>query len=141
MTDGPSRHLGIIELADICARIRTRNLELFEQLGGWITDTADPELQRLFTEAAHRHAWHADLWAQRTPVITAVAVDASVVTRTAAAIEPADRARAYADALDDLTIELGALLTRVDVLLDPSTARTIELVQNDLTHLRDRLPG
>jgi hypothetical protein len=139
VTDGPSQHLGIIELADICARIRTRNLELFVQLGGWIADTADPELQRLFTEASHRHAWHADLWAQRTPAIAPVVVDESVVTSPAAAIEPADRARAYGDALDDLTIELGALLARVDVLLDPSTARTIELVQNDLAHLRDRL--
>ena len=54
---------------------------------------------------------------------------------------PADRVRWYRDALDDLTSELDALLARVDGLLDPSTTRTAELVQHDLTQLRDQLGG
>ena len=138
MIDEPSRQLGIVELVDVCVRMRARNLELFEQLGGWIVDTADPNLQRLFTEAAHRHAWHADLWAQRMPATAGVVPDDSTVTRRVA-IVPTDRVRAYGDALDDLTNELDTVLERVDVLLDPSTARTVELVQRDLVQLRDRL--
>jgi hypothetical protein len=142
VTDGRSRQVGIIELVDVCARMRARNLELFEQLGGWIVDTTDANLQRSFTEGAHRHAWHADLWAQRMPVVAGVvagvAADDSIVTRPATVL-PANRARAYRAALDELMSEVDALRTRVDDLLDPSTARTIELVQRDVAQLRDRL--
>jgi len=140
VSGGPSGQLGIVELVDVCARMQARNLALFELLGGWIVDTADPDLQRLFTQAAHRHAWHADLWAARMPLIAGVVPDESVAVHQGAGA-PADRVRWYRDALDDLTSELDALLARVDGLLDPSTTRTAELVQHDLTQLRDQLGG
>ena len=138
MTGGQSRQLGIIELVDICARMRARNVELFELVGGWIVDTTDPDLQRLFAQAAHRHAWHADLWAQRMPVVAGVVPGESLAIDRGAVV-PADRVRWYRDELDDLTNELEAVLTRVDELLDPSTARTVDLVRHDVTQLRDRL--
>lgn len=140
-TTRPEQQLGIVELGQICNAMRARNLELFEQLGSWVPDTPDPELQRLFAEACHRHAWHAELWAQRTPTIPPV--EPSPAERPARespeSIAQADRAAVYADAIDRLQSAVTATLARVDPLLDPATARTIELVLADLGAVRQRL--
>lgn len=132
-------HLGIIELGSTCAEMRARNIDLFEQLGRWVVDTPDPGLQRLFAEASHLHAWHADLWAQRAPVIPPVELDTSVTDPPHAVVPPGDRAAVYSEAVGQLLGDLAQLSARIDVLLDPSTARTIGLVTADLTELRYRL--
>ena len=132
-------HLGIIELGSICADMRARNIDLFEQLGHWVVDTHDPSLQRLFGEASHLHAWHAELWAQRAPVIPPVELDTSVAAPPTALVDPGDRAEIYGAALDQLLSELGQLRDPIDELLDPSTIRTISLVTADLAALRRRL--
>jgi len=133
------RHLGIIELGSICADMRARNIDLFEQLGHWVVDTPEPSLQRLFGEASHLHAWHAELWAQRAPVIPPVELDTSVAAPPAALVDQADRATIYGAALDRLLTELSELRDPIDELLDPSTIRTISLVTADLAALRRRL--
>lgn len=132
-------YLGIIELGAICAEMRARNLVLFEQLGAWVVDTADPVLQRLFGEASHLHAWHAELWAQRAPLIPPVELDNSVAAPGGPSVALDRRAAIYGDALDRLLGDLRALRSRIDVLLDPSTVRTIELVMADDTGIRRRL--
>ena len=136
----PGGHLGIVELGSISADMRARNIDLFEQLGHWVVDTPDPSLQRLFAEASHLHAWHAELWAQRAPVIPPVELDNSVAAPPAALVDPADRATVYGAALDRLLTELArAAGTGSMQLLDPSTVRTIGLVTADLAALRHRL--
>ena len=139
MTEPPDQHLGITELAAICASMRARNIDLFERLGGWVIDTPDPDLQRLFAEASHLHAWHAELWAQRAPVIPPAELDNSVAAPSAPAVGASERATEYAEALEQILSDLLQLSARVDVLLDPSTARTIKLVVTDLTELSRRL--
>jgi hypothetical protein len=132
-------HLGIIELGAICASMRARNIDLFEQLGAWVVDTDDHELQRLFALGSHLHAWHAELWAQRAPVIPPVELDTSVAHPPLPLVALGDRAGDYRAALDTMLEDLHQLSARIDVLLDPSTARTVGLVTNDLTDLWQRL--
>ena len=136
---GGTGYLGIVEVGDLCARMRARNLDLFEQLGAWVVDTSDPASQRLFAEAAHRHAWHAELWAQRAPAIPAVDLDMSTARPPAVPGPAAERIPLYTVALDELIDDLRTVGARVDVLLDPSTVRTIDLVMVDLLDLQSRL--
>jgi len=134
-----SDQLGIVELGGVCAAMRSRNLALFGTLGAWVTTTHPGELQRLFAEACHRHAWHAELWEARTPTI-AVAADAPDAPPVAPAEDDdgarRDRYRVELSALEDA---LRALRARVDPVLDPSTARTIDLVGRDVVELASRL--
>ena len=134
-----SEQVGIVELGDVCVTMRLRSLDLFSVLGAWVTTTEPGELQRLFAEACHRHAWHATLWEERTPTIRVPATAAPEFER----LDPADagesrreRYRARLSAIED---DLRALRARIDPTLDPSTARTIDLVGRDVVELADRL--
>lgn len=141
-----SEQLGIVELGHVCVAMRARNLDLFAALGGWVMSSEPGELQRLFAEACHRHAWHAELWEARTPAIRV------------AFPQPADHARLGADgadgadvdtdeqrrdryraALSALDEQLRSLRSRIDPSLDPSTARTIDLVGRDVVELAARV--
>jgi len=128
--------LGIVELGEVCARERARGLALFQHLGTWVATTTDPALQRLFATAAHRHAWHAQLWADRSPTIRVphVVVDVAAIVEAG---DDTDRWTAYATSLGTLIVDLGALRDRIDPDLDPSTARVIELVGADANRLAD----
>lgn len=109
-------------------------MSLFEHVGGWITSTDDPALQRLFATAAHRHAWHAELWQHRTPTIPG-AEEISPDTGIGRALDGREgddaRAGAYADALAEMLTGLRALRERIDDDLDPATVRVIDLVASD----------
>jgi hypothetical protein len=131
-----SNELGIIELGDVCAAMRARNLELFATLGRWVTGTPPGEAQRLFAEACHIHAWHADLWAARTPAIAPVATPPFPPLPTTGVDQ--DR-RWYSDQLAAITRELTELAARIDRELDPSTARVIDLVTADIDALTGRV--
>ncbi len=131
--------LGIIELGAVCASMRARNLALFEQLGSWVVDTPDPTQQRAFGEACHRHAWHAELWEQRSPSIPAVETEPRPVVPAAGFVVPDARVAAYTREVDQLLAELDVLTARIEPVLDPSTVRVIDLVRADLIVLRQRL--
>jgi hypothetical protein len=130
--------LGIVELRQVCIDMRARNLQLFEQLGSWVATTADGALQRLFAEACHRHAWHAELWQLRMPTIPVA--PRTPQPRMAPEI-PGDARRRddYRRALSGLRDELHSLGLRVDATLDPSSRRTIDLLAGDLDDLAGRL--
>jgi len=134
--------LGIVELHGISNDMRARNVELFEQLGAWVATTAPGDLQRLFAEACHRHAWHAELWSQRMP---AIPVEPPMVASSPhvddLATEPDGTVRGthYRMALTDLEAGLEGIRGRIDPTLDPATARTVELVSRDVADIRTRL--
>jgi hypothetical protein len=133
-----ARHVGILELVEICAELRARSLGLFEALGGWVAKTEAGPLQRLYAEACHRHAWHAELWAARLPDVpgdTARLLPPIAIGE----IDPADRPAAYAARLRELRHDVSALSGRCDPDLDPSTLRVTALVLADLDDLLDRL--
>lgn len=137
-SDQRSGPIGIGELVEVCATERARSMSLFERLGTWVPTTHDPALQRLFATAAHRHAWHAHLWAERTPTIpvVAVAADASAI---ADATGDTDRWAAYVTSLGLLDTDLAALRARVEPDLDPATQRVLALVTADVEDLAHRL--
>jgi hypothetical protein len=132
-------HLGIVELAELCARRRAADLERFVRLAEWVTDADDPMVQRLFAEASHRHAWHAQLWADRQPAIPARPTPPATTTPPPSGTTGRDRVDVYRGELDELIAELAAISSRLDTDLDPSTQRTIDLVATDLRSLRSRL--
>ena len=133
-----SDQIGIVELGEVCVTMRARSVDLFTLLGGWVATTRPGELQRLFAEACHRHAWHAELWEARTPAIH---------TPHSAAMPSADRATdgdemrrdRYRADLSALEEQLRGLRARIDPALDPSTARTIDLVGRDVVEIAARL--
>jgi hypothetical protein len=129
-------HLGIIELHAVCGRLASQHAELFETLGGWVATTTDPVVQQLFAEACHRHAWHADLWTQRRPAIPIEQTDD--VAPPALHADAADRLHAYRAAIEAIESATTAIGRRVRPLLDPSTARVVELTLYDLSGLRLR---
>lgn len=137
--------LGIIELGAVCARQRAINLDLFERLGGLVTasDTAPGADQQLSATACHRHAWHAELWANRAPNIAPVhaegAFDRSVEAHRGTHEFVTD-VGTYRAATDALRTGLTDLLERVDPLLDPSTTRVIQLVIADLALVAASVP-
>jgi hypothetical protein len=139
--DPGALHVGIVELGDLCAGMRAGSLALFELVGSWVSTTDRGALQRLFAEACHRHAWHADLWAQRYPTIPGPDVEAATAPHRArpAIVEKTQRVTWYRQALDNLVADLEALQSRLDPDLDPATVRTAELVAADAHAVLGRL--
>ena len=130
----------IVELVDVCARECGRSGALFERLGAWVPDTRHGPLQRLFANACHRHAWHAELWSGRAPTVP-LAADLVGPPVIADADTDPDRWAAYAAALGVARSDLETLRSRVDPDLDPSTARVLDLVGNDLRQLTVTVTG
>jgi len=127
-------YLGIVELHTVCHDLRRRNERLFETLGRWVVSTDDPALQQLIAEACHRHAWHAELWAARTPTVP---IDEPEIA-SRPALDDADRAGSYRTVLAEMQSDLDAVAARVDRRLDPSTSRVVDLVSADLAALEAR---
>lgn len=125
----------LLDVAALCARMRAVNLDLFERVGSWVTDTPPGAEQRRWATACHLHAWHADLWAQRAPAIRPFDLATAVAAQRGAFGDPTDRAGWYVDVLATVTAELAEAAARLDADLDPSTARTIALVQADLVRM------
>ena len=127
----------ITELVDVCHERCAENLGWFVVLGERIRDEPDPTLQRLWAVAAHRHAWHAELWAQRRPAIPHDAVHARP--------EPArpdvgdDLVDAYRRHVAGQRSFLAGLRTTLDPDLDPSTRRVVDLIDADLADVEQRL--
>ena len=134
-----SEQLGILELGSVCIAMKAHSLDLFSTLGGWVMATPPGELQRLYAEACHRHAWHAELWDARTPTITPSFPACSVPARLGDADDDNTRRERYRAALSSLEDQLRALRARIDPSLDPSTARTIDLVGRDVVEIAERL--
>lgn len=126
--------LGIVELGEVCARMRAQSLDLFRELGAWVA-AAGVEQQRWFSTACHQHAWHAELWAQRSPAIPPVDLDAAVADASRTRLPHEPDAGAYRSLLHSTLAELDELSRRVDVDLDPATQRVLTLVRRDLTDL------
>ena len=128
--------LGIIELGDVCARQRALSLDLFRELGDWVT-AAEVEHQRWYATACHRHAWHAELWAGRSPAIPPVDLDAATAAASRTRLPDVPDAAAYRSVLESTVADLDGIELRADADLDPATRRVITLVRRDLVELHD----
>jgi len=135
---GGDRVIALLEVAGLCARQRAASLDLFEQLGAWVTDTVPGAEQRHWATWCHRHAWHADLWAARAPALRDWSLEPATVAargRIGAPADSAARGEWHHRVVAGLVTELDGLAAVVDAELDPSTARTIALVRADLARL------
>lgn len=117
---------------------------LFELLGAWVTTTADPAAKRLFASHCHQHAWHADLWCDRIPVLRHIEADSVVVAPSDAVAallddiasleeSPGRVSAVYGVVLPALVEAYGEWLDDTDAAVDAPTARVLTLVLNDLT--------
>jgi hypothetical protein len=136
--------VGIRELAGVAARAIAVELVLFEAFGRWISTTSEASTKPALAAASRRHAWHAELWRERFPVIPDADVDGAVAAERSS-LSPLIDALATFDALpsgagrlavaDHVTTELAreyqAALTAIDPLLDAPTARVLALVLAD----------
>ena len=52
---------------------------LYRLLGGWVTDTPVAAVQVHLDAQSMRHAWHAELWAERLPVLAGADPDGLTV--------------------------------------------------------------
>lgn len=128
----------IVELVDLCDECCASDLGWFQVLGERVRDERDPRLQRLLATAAHRHAWHAELWAARRP-----AVPHDAPHERPHPVPPDvgdDLVAAYREHLSQRRSFLARLRADADPDLDPATHRVAALVDNDLADLQDRLP-
>jgi hypothetical protein len=129
------RKLGIVELVTVCADRRAQNLHLFEVVGGWVATSPSGPEQRLFSSATHRHAWHAQLWEQRSPSIPVEPDTEPAIDELDRLAGPSDRRGRYRAALESEITRLATLEASIHRELDPSTARTIDLITTDVSEL------
>ena len=77
---GPARTtVPIHHAAHLIGAYRWIEHRLFELTGAWAAEVPVPAVQVHLAEAARQHAWHAQLWADRLPVIDGV--DPEALTR------------------------------------------------------------
>lgn len=89
MTERPGEQvpLRLGEAARLAGAYRWTEHRLFELTGSWAGEEAEPAVQVHLDEVSAQHSWHAELWAQRLPVLDDV--DPDELTRPAGrALEP-----------------------------------------------------
>ena len=141
----PGTHSGIRSLAIVAARAIAVELVLFEAFGRWISTTSQASAKPMLAAASRRHAWHAELWRERFPMIADVDVDEAIADARSH-LRPLVDALAVFDTLSTgpgrlAVVEVAATelesayrtaLAAIDPQLDAPTARVITLVLADL---------
>ena len=67
MDEHPS--LDLLAAAEMIGGYRWLEHRLFEITGAWSAQAHDPAVRLHLFEASHQHAWHAQLWADRLPLL------------------------------------------------------------------------
>ncbi len=116
---------------------------LFETLGAWAGDAPEAAVKAPLAAWCHRHAWHAELWQQRLPVIDGrvLADDGETVAEGEALrrrlAEPTTTADRLTTLIEAVLVQAAAALAdqidAADAVLDGPTARVTTLVARDLT--------
>jgi len=122
---------------------RWTELRLFEILGGWVASTEDVDAKLLFDRHSQHHAWRAEQWWDRLPVLADVDRDALVVAPSpgiGAALDAlagldatvARLAGAYRVALPRLVAGYHAHRLGVSPVSDGAAIRTLDLLLPDV---------
>jgi hypothetical protein len=117
--------------------------KLFEILGGWVASTDDLDAKLLFDRHSQHHAWRAEQWWDRLPVLAEVPRTALVVPPTAGAQEVAAAlagldgtvarmAGAYRVAIPRLYAAYRRHRLQADPVSDGSAIRTLDLLVPDV---------
>ncbi|MGH9056116.1 MAG: hypothetical protein ACRDYY_09695 [Acidimicrobiales bacterium] len=126
-----------------CGALRWAELRLFEILGSWVASTPEPEAKLMLDRHSQHHAWRANQWWDRLPVLAGADRDSLAVPPSPAADSAAGAlsdldgtvarlAGAYRVALPRLAGAYEELLVLADPVSDGSTVRTLGLVRGDL---------
>jgi hypothetical protein len=116
---------------------------LFEILGGWVASTDEPEAKLLFDRHSQHHAWRAQQWWDRLPVLADIERDGLIQPPTPAAAAAAAGlagldstvprlAGAYRVALPRLVAAYHGHRLRADPTSDGSVIRTLDLLLSDV---------
>jgi hypothetical protein len=116
---------------------------LFETLGGWVASTDEPEAKLLFDRHSQHHAWRAQQWWDRLPVLADVERDRLIQPPTPAAAAVATAlarlegtvirlAGVYRVALPRLFTAYHDHRLRADPASDGSAIRTLDLLMPDV---------
>jgi hypothetical protein len=143
---------GIAETARRIGHYRWVELQIFEALGRWLAITDDDAIKlRLATHSNH-HAWHAELWEQRLPVLREPTPDQLIVPANADLVEFFAALNAPTEPTQTLERLVGMYrvllprcvaaytfhLNNTSRVTDASTARALELVlRDDVEQWRD----
>ena len=143
---GEEPALRLAEAAQLAGAYRWTEHRLFELTGSWAGEEVEPAVQMHLDEVSSQHAWHADVWAQRLPVLDDV--DPDELTRPAGpALEPLlavlstttgvvpSLAGLYRVVVPRLLVTYDRHLARAAPATDGPTVRALRLL------LRDELEG
>lgn len=123
---------------------------LFEILGGWVQDVPELEAKLLVGSQSHHHAWHAELWGRRLPVLSGIDPDDLVVAANddlivfmhalAGPVTTVEKLTGlYRVLLPHLAATYAAHLDHASTVSEAPTIRALKLVLADETE--DRLQG
>lgn len=121
--------------------------KLFETLGGWVDQVAEPDVAVMLARHSHHHAWHAEMWRDRIPELVHLNPDRTPLpanhdwTRLVEALDTTDSDKPTLDRLvgvyrvviPHLVAAYGFHLRHTNPVADANTIRTLRLVISDLT--------
>ena len=121
---------------------RWLDARLFEVLGGWVADEADPEVKIAFATQASHHGWHAGLWGERLPTLHGVdpgswvrpasdGVEAAMAALAGAPGSVERLAGVHRALLPRLSAAHAVHLEATSAVADAPTMRTLRLVLAD----------
>jgi len=136
--------LTLEEAARLAGRHRWVEGRLFEILGGWLSTTTEIEVKLLFDRHSQHHAWRADQWWDRLPVLADVDRDALVMAPSPEVAAAADDlaalegtevrlAGAYRVALPRLAAAYRAHRLQANPASDGAAIRTLDLLLPDVS--------
>jgi hypothetical protein len=140
---GGERHVDLHVLGQLAGGARALELMLFEVVGGWVADAEPAALRPLLATSAHHHAWHAQLWAGRSPTVPGIDLDDTTAAGRARLQRLETLLRGLTGTDERIGTTFGVVVPRyaawcaslraaIDERLDPSTARVLDLVGRDL---------
>ena len=142
---GPTRDRSALELsqaAELLGAYCFVERRLFELTGAWSVEVTRPGLAVQLDAVSQQHAWHAELWADRLPVLAGIE-PASLVAPAGPALGPVLDALAATDTaverlaglyrcvLPRLLVTYGRHLRRAVPATDAPVIRALRLVRTD----------
>jgi hypothetical protein len=127
----------------LCGANRWAETQMFEILGSWVPTTAEVPAKLMLDRHSLHHAWRADQWWERLPVVADVDREALVTAPSAAASSAIDSLRemsgpvsrlagAYRVAIPRLAAAYQHQLAVTSPVAASSILRTLDIVMADL---------
>jgi len=103
--------LTLRDAARVAGHSRWLEMRLFEVVGEWVAAESDPAVKAMLARQSLHHAWHADVWRDRVPLVAHLDADELTVPAGPGAVAMVDTLAATAG--PDQTVERLVSLARV----------------------------